>query len=282
VVVVSIGILAPVDVVRAQDDGEKDLGWSFVADLAAVWTGGNSESSTYGLDATLLHTWSNSAIGFQAGGTQTESSLKTRTAVGLSPDDFMLQVDKRTEKTAEMYYARGRYDHNITKRFYLLAGVDWLRNTFAGIDNRTLVGVGAGNTWADNERVRFLTNYAFTYTFQDEVVQNPFTKNEFPGVRLGYNLWWKLTTSTEFLSRIAVDWNLDNTDDVRIDFTNALPVSISEKLELKPSLQLLWRNDPALTEVGLTAPDGTPTGDTVLVPLAELDSFFTLALVVKI
>jgi putative salt-induced outer membrane protein YdiY len=281
-VVVSIGILAPVDVVHAQDDAEKDLGWSFTADLAAVWTGGNSESSTYGLDALLLHKWTKSEIGFQAGGTQTESSLKTRTAVGTSVDDFMLNVDKKTEKTAEMFYARARYDYNISKRFYLLGGVDWLRNTFSGIDSRTLVGLGAGNTWSDNEKVRFMTNYAFTYTFQSEVVQNPFTKNEFPGVRVGYNLWWKLTTSTEFLSWIAVDWNLDNTDDVRIDFTNALPVSISEKLELKPSLQLLWRNDPALTEVGLYAPDGTPTGDTVLVPLEELDTFFTLALVVKL
>jgi putative salt-induced outer membrane protein YdiY len=281
-VVVSIGILSPVDLAHAQDDAEKELGWSFVADLAAVWTGGNSESGTYGLDAVLRRAMTRSALLFQAGGTQTESSLKTRTAVGTSPDDFMLHVDKRTEKTAELFYARARYDYNISKRFYLLTGVDWLRNTFAGIDSRTLVGLGAGNTWSDNEKVRFMTNYAFTYTFQAEVVQNPFTKNEFPGVRLAYNLWWKLTTSTEFLNTVAVDWNLDNTDDVRVDFTSALPVSISEKLELKPSLQLLWRNDPALTEVGLYATDGTPTGDTVLVPLEELDTFFTLALVVKI
>jgi hypothetical protein len=277
--VVSVGLANPA---QAQDDKEKELGWSFVANLAAVWTGGNSESSTYGLDGTLRYQWTNSFVRFQAGGTQTESSLKTRTAVGVSPDDYALNVETNTEKTAEMFYARGRYDRQLAKNFHAVGGVDWLRNTFAGIDSRTLVGVGASNVWRDDERFRFETGYEFTYTFQAEVVQNPFTKNEFPGVRLGYDFWWKLTETTEFVSGAALDWNLDNTDDVRVLFTASLPVSIKEGLELNPALQLFWRNDPALTEVDLTAPDGTPTGDTVLVPLEELDTMFTLALVVKI
>jgi putative salt-induced outer membrane protein YdiY len=282
-VILALGVvaLAGVQPVGAQD-AERKLGWFFVADIAAVWTGGNSESSTYGVEGTFRRVWPRSSLRMIAGGTQTESSLKSRTAVGTTPSDFDLQVEKRTAKTAEMFYARARFDHELSRRFHLVGGVDWLRNTFAGIDSRTLVGAGAGNTWADHETVRFLTDYGFTYTFQQEVVNNPFTKNEFPGVRLGYDLWWDLTASTEFTSTLAVDWNLDNRDDVRIDFTNALPVSISETLLLQPSLQLLWRADPALAEIDLTAPDGTPAGDKVLVPLEELDSFFTLALVVKL
>lgn len=281
-VIVSLLCLGWVEFAAAQDDDEKELGWFFVADLAAVWTAGNSESNTFGTDGRLRRVWQTSSLRLQAGGTQTQSTLKTRTAVGSSPSSYNLQVDKRTEKTAELYYARAQYDKDITKRFYLLAGVDWLRNTFAGIDSRTLVGAGAGNIWADNDEVKFQTDYVFTYTFQEEVVKNPFTKNEFPGVRLGYDLWWQMTTSTEFLSVIAADWNLDNTDDVRVNWTNSLPVSISEKLKLKPSLQLLWRNDPALTGVDLVDSGGTPTGSTVLVPLEKLDSLFTLALVVKL
>jgi putative salt-induced outer membrane protein YdiY len=270
--------------VRAQDGGEKEVGWFFEADLAAVWTAGNSESNTFGADGKLRYEWKTATLRLQAGGTQTQSTLKTRTAVGSSPSSYNLQVDERTDKTAELYYARTRYDQNINERFYLLGGVDWFRNTFAGVDSRTLLGLGAGNTWADNGKVKFGTDYAFTYTFQQEVVKNPITKNEFPGVRLGYDLWWKMTTTTEFSSNIAVDWNLDNTDDVRFDFTNSLVVSISEKLQLKPSLQLLWRNDPALTEVDLLdqpPPNGTKI-DTVTVPLEKLDSLFTLALVVKL
>ena len=79
-----------------------------------------------------------------------------------------------------------------------------------------------------------------------------------------------------------MDWNLDNTDDIRVDFENSLPISISSKLAFKPSLRLLWRNAPALTEVPLERPDGTDTGDKVFVPLEELDTIFTVALVVKL
>jgi len=157
-----------------------------------------------------------------------------------------------------------------------------LRNRFAGINSRTLVAAGVGNKWVDNADVRFKTDYSFTYSFQNDVVENPFAKTNFPGVRFAYDFWYKLTESTEFESIFTVDWNLDNTDDIRFDFYNALPIKISEVFTLKPSLQLLWRNEPSLTEIDLFANDGTPTGLKVLTPLKNMDSLFSLTLVVNL
>jgi putative salt-induced outer membrane protein YdiY len=229
----------------------------------------------------LRHIWTNSELRFDAGGTQTESSLTTRTAVGTT-ENFQVNEQTAKEKTAEILFARGRYDYNFTENFYALGGIDWLRNKFAGIDSRTLIGAGVGNKWVDNDNVRFKTDYSFTYTFQSDVVENPFTKTNFPGLRFAYNFWYNLTSSTDFESILILDWNLDNTDDVRADFYNALPIKISEIFTLKPSLQLQWRNDPSLTEVDLFAADGTPAGEKVLVPLKNLDSFFSLTLVVNL
>jgi putative salt-induced outer membrane protein YdiY len=262
-------------------DAEKKTGWFFEGQVAGLWTAGNSESVTYGLGATLRHLWVNSELRFDAGGTQTESGLTSRTAVGTT-DAFLLRENTITEKTAELFYARGRYDYNFSEFLYALGGLDWLRNKFAGIDSRFLLAAGLGNTWAKEENIRFKTDYSFTYTFQSEVVENPFSKNEFPGVRFSYDFWYKLTKSTEFSSIFIADWNLDNTDDIRIDFTNALPVAISDVFTLKPTFQLRWRNDPALTEVDLFAPDGTPAGAKVFTPLQKLDTMFSLALVVKL
>ena len=112
----------------SQDDG-KELGWFFNAELAGVWTAGNSETTTLGLGAKLRRVWTKSEVLFEAGGTRTESSLTTRTATG-TPDDFEIREQTVTEKTAELFYARTRYDYNFSKRFYALAGVDWLRNKF--------------------------------------------------------------------------------------------------------------------------------------------------------
>ncbi len=266
----------------AQDnEEEKELGWFFTAEVAGLWTGGNSESRTMGLSTTIKQIWPKSALKFNLGGTDTKSSLTTRSAVGTS-EDYSISEVKKTEQTAELFFARGRYDFKISKRFYMLGGVDWLRNRFAGIDSRLLFVIGAGNNWIDNDQMRFETDYGFTYTFQDDIIENPFLATKFPGVRIAYDFWWKLTASTEFSSYITVDWNMDNTDDVRIDFTNALPIAISETFSLKPSLQLLWRNDPALTEVELQAPDGTPTSEKVYTPLQKLDTLFSLTLVLSI
>jgi putative salt-induced outer membrane protein YdiY len=280
--IVGAALLAAASPALAQDgEDERKLGWFLTTEFTAVWTGGNSESSTFGLGFTARRLWERSELRFDAGGTQTESTLKTRTAVG-TLDDFEVREEKNTEKTAELFYARGRYDYNISQRVFAFGGADWLRNTFAGIDSRFLIAAGLGNTWADRDQIRFKTDYSATVTFQEDVVDNPFTNNSFPGVRLGYDLWWMLTGTTEFESVLIVDWNLDNTDDLRADFTNALPISISETLQFKPALQLLWRNDPSLTEVALVTPGGDPTGDTVLAPLEKLDTLFTVALVLKI
>ena len=97
----------------------------------------------------------------------------------------------------------------------------------------------------------------------------------------GYNLNWYLTSSTTFESTLAANWNLDNTDDIRVDWYNGLPVDISSVLALKPSLRLMWRNEPALQDVPLfDAPGGTQNG-TVMAPLRKLDSYFSVALVFK-
>lgn len=265
----------------SQDTEEKKLGWFFEGKLAGLWAGGNSESFTIGLGATLKHIWTNSELRFDAGGLQTESSTTTRTAVGTT-EDFQVNEDKKTEKTAELIFVRGRYDYNFTEHFYAFGGLDWLRNRFAGIDSRTLVAAGVGNKWVDNADVRFKTDYSFTYSFQSDVVENPFAKNKFPGVRFAYDFWYNLTASTQFESIFIADWNLDNTDDIRFDFYNALPIKISEVFTLKPSLQLLWRNEPSLTEIDLQeSVNGTVIG-TVLTPLKNMDSLFSLTLVVNL
>ncbi len=264
----------------AQEE-EKELGWAFEAELGSLWTGGNQETTTLSASGKLEYVWPTSRFRFQAGGFTTESSLTTTTAVGTGQNDFRVIEDKATEKTAETYYSRTRFDHDISERFFVVGGVDWLRNPFSGIDSRFLVAAGAGNKWVQSDRLKFETDYFVTYTFEQEVVSNPITESNFPGLRVGYDLEWLLTQSTKLESSIVADLNLDNTDDVRLDWYNGLPIDISSVLAFKPGLRLLWRNDPALQDVPLfDAPGGTQNG-TVMAPLRKLDSYFSVALVFK-
>jgi len=256
-------------------------GWYLDAELASVLTGGNSESSTLGVGAKLRRQLTRSEFTLDGGATQTESSLITRTAQGTATD-FDIMETKTTTKTAELYFARGWYKYKFNPKFFGYSGVDWLSNKFAGIDSRFLIALGAGNTWKDSDTAKFNTFYSLTYTFQEDVVENPFIKSDFAGVRIGYNLETQLSSSTGFNSNLVADLNLDNTEDIRLDWYNALPVSISKTLQLMPALRLMWRNEPALTTVPLYDGAGIPTDTTVNTPLKKLDTVFTLALVVKL
>ncbi|MEN8005873.1 MAG: DUF481 domain-containing protein [Candidatus Krumholzibacteriota bacterium] len=275
---VTISILAGAAPAMA---GEEIPGWYLDAELAQVMTAGNSESSTLGLGAKLRRVWSQSELTFTGGATQTESSLLTRTAQG-TPTDYQILEDKVTTKTAEIYFARGWYQYSISPKFFVYSGVDWLANRFAGIDSRFLIALGAGNNWKDTDKLKLKTFYSLTYTFQEDVVENPFVKSDFPGFRFGYDLKLQLSGTTNFESTLVGDWNLDNSDDLRFDWYNSLPVAISETLQLKPALQMLWRNQPALTTVPLLDGAGVPTGENVTTPLKKMDTIFTLALVVKL
>jgi putative salt-induced outer membrane protein YdiY len=266
----------------AQDPAAPPLPkWTYSAKLTAVWVGGNSESSTFGLGSTLRRQGERNDLKFEVGGIRTESSLKDRTAVGTATS-FQVTENETKRKTAESYFARARYDRKLASGIVLFGGADWLRNTFSGIDSRTLVAVGAGRQWADRDDFKFKTDLGLTYTFQEDVVENPFVKTKFPGVRFSADLQRALTATTRWESVLISDLNIDETDDVRVDFTNAVSVSISTHLALKPSLQLLWRNLPALTEMDLFTNSGQSTGSKVQVPLEKLDTFFTLALVITL
>lgn len=265
----------------AQDGSGRNVGLYFTSEFSTVSTFGNSESLTLGLSTTLGHLWEKSEVRFEGGGIRTESTIKTRTATG-TPQSFVVQDQRRTEKTAEAYYLRGRIDRTVNARFFLFGGADWLRNTFAGIDNRMLLAAGAGNTWIETEKTRFKTDAGITYSFQDDVFTNPLLKMNFPGVRLGYDLRSKLSETTDLESSLVGDWNLENTEDVRLNLVNAVAITINSKLALKPALKLLWQNTPSSTQVSLFDNAGAATGETVLVPLHKLDSFFTLSLVLKL
>ena len=258
-----------------------ELGWSYSAQLTAVWAGGNSESRTVGLGSTLRRLGENNEVKVEAGGVRSDASLKTRRAVGTAAS-FRIEEEEDERKTAELYFARGRYDRTIGNGFVVFSGVDWVRNTFAGIDSRFLLAAGAGRRWVQSDDFRFKTDLAATYSFQEDVVENPFVKSSFPGVRFSWDLMRTLTSTTKWESALISDLNLDETDDVRVDFNNAASVTVSDRVALKPGLQLLWRNQPSLTKLDLFTVTGAPTGQSVLEPLEKLDSFFTLALVVTL
>jgi hypothetical protein len=195
-------------------------------------------------------------------------------AVG-SPTDYMVRETSETALTAENYFLRGRYDRKILEKLFWLTGLGWDRNEFAGIDSRLGAFAGIGHLWFDSEDARFRTDYGVTYTDQEDVSG---ATSSFAGLRLSYDYWRNLNATTSFGSALIVDENLDETDDYRADFVNSVSAAMTDRLALKLSLQLLYDNQPALTEIPLIQGDFVD-GSTVLAELENLDSILTVSLV---
>src|SRR5690606_22147251 len=100
------------------------------------------------------------------------------------------------------------------------------------------------------------------------------------GIRLGWDYLNTLTPTTSLSSLLALDENLEETGDLRVDTTNAISVAISDRLALKVALQLLYDAEPAFAAVPVLL-DGVPTGEVARVELDELDSVTTVALVLE-
>ncbi len=259
----------------AQDD-EPELGWHDVAEITFVLTEGNAKSNTLGGKNMLEYLWVNARLSFDAGAIRTESTTVEKTAVGDS-QEFQVAEQFDEEVTAENYFVRSRYDRDITDRFFWFVGSGWDRNTFAGIENRYTGVGGIGNIWYESDVSSFRTDYGITYTYQDNVEGKD---EDFGGLRIGWDYWRQLTGNTRFDSVLFLDENLSEGSDFRTDFTNSLAVSMSENLALKASYQLLFDNEPSGELIPLVTLVGVPTGTLVLAPLDEVDSIFTLALVI--
>lgn len=275
-----VGIAGPLEAQEAEE--EERLGFYDTADLSLVITGGNSSATTLGFGNVAEYLWTRSALRFDVGGIRTDArDSENRFAVGTGPGDFEI-IEPESETTAEAYHAMLRYDYKLGERWYTFGQGGWDRNTFAGFDNRWSGAAGLGWIAFDREKMILKFDLAGTFTSEEPVFGE---SAEFAGIRFAYDYLHHLTSSTDYISLLVVDENLDDTGDLRADWYNAVEVAISEKLALKSGLRLLWRNQPLSQGLPLVDPAGTPiedgSGNQVLVPyeLDALDTIFTTALV---
>jgi putative salt-induced outer membrane protein YdiY len=255
--------------------------WNDSAELSYVTTAGNSETSTFGLKNTLRRTWDRSSFEFKLGGIRAEATTVTRIAVGPNPGNFSVIERSSASLTAENYFANGRYDRKISARFFWYGGAGWDRNRFAGIENRSTGAVGVGNIWADSARAKFRTDYALSYTKQEDVVTSPDLRDTFAGLRVTSAFEHTIGAVTTFRNDVTLDGNLRQTTRWRGEMLNALTVVMSTHLALKVGARWLYEHTPAFQSVELDNPLGTPTGQSALVELKRLDTIVTTSLVVN-
>jgi Protein of unknown function, DUF481 len=251
-------------------------GLKISADLSWVVTTGNSRTATVGFGSELSRRWERHGLLLSASGTRASSSRGLSFAVGDVSDFEVVRPDP--EPTVEYYKLRGRYDHRVSERLFVLAGSSWERNRFSGLRSRLVAEGGFGFVVAASEATDFRATAGLTYTNNQEVVPNPALENNFAGARVSWTLKRRLTDTASLVHDLVLDENLKQTDDFRADLGLGLSVSISTRLALKASHRLLFRNLPALEQLPLRDAAGVETGS-VAAPLRKVDQGLSVSLV---
>jgi len=254
-------------------------GWSGLTELRFVMTDGNAQTETLGFFTSSSYGWDNSWLTFNASAFRQERTTVQRIAAGLSPEDFELIEIENTELDAERYDLDVRFQHRLTPRTFWFLGGGWERNEFSGIQDRYFGWAGLGHLIKDSDRTLYRIDYGVSYTEEERGAGRALPSDGYPGIRVVSYLGRDLTPTTRFINRIALDTNLDETDDYRADMTNTLSVELSERFRLRLSVRSLYENE-RFGSLPLRDPDTRElTGDRVRIELDEMDTIVTIGLV---
>ena len=260
-------------------------GWYSTADLSFVLTSGNTRANTLGAKLTLDRRWLRTAWRNSGSFVRTTVAEPTRRAIGTNAANAEFEDGPRVTK-AEKIYADSTFERRVTEKFFWNLGGTFDRDVFAGLDSRFLAKAGVGYLWDNREFSRFSTGVAVTYTSQNDVVDDPATEDTFVGVQfnaLGERRFGD-TYQHVFVSKLIVDENVQDTEDLRFNWDNSLAMAMNRRLALKVGAVLAFDNQPSFVEFPLFIP--TPQGlveSNVKVPgrAEKLDLTATVSLVIN-
>jgi putative salt-induced outer membrane protein YdiY len=259
----------------------EDVRYRNTSEVSFLVNGGNAVQSSLGLRNAFRRTSPTGELRLDLATLRTDATRIERTAVG-TPDDFRVEEERDTERTAERWSAQARYDRNLNRILFTYGSTGWERNTFAGFNSRTILSGGAGARMGGEDAWEFKVGAGLTYTFQEDVSPDPDGLNRFAGLRSTLDYEHQLATSTKVEVTWVVDANAQEWNDVRGDLSQSIATSLSDRLALKTTFQLLLDNDPPLQRVPLLGTGGADTGETVLVPLLKRDQVISVAVVLTL
>ena len=255
---------------QEEEPTEAERPWSNSADLSLVLTGGNSSVTTLSLTDKFTYGWSRSQVVVEALALKTRTDERELINVG-----GQVEVQERTRTTAEEYSLGGRYRYRFYDGLFTFASIAWQRNELAGIQSRYTLASGLGYRVIDTERTKIATEAGADWTREDPVAT---AAEGFVGAQIRALLERQLTDVAKVDSELELLENLEETDDVRINWLAAVTASLSEVFAIKLSYQLRFDNQPVVEIV----PPGSPGGEAATFTFDKTDTRFSASLVVNL
>ncbi|WP_020208965.1 DUF481 domain-containing protein [Gilvimarinus chinensis] len=215
-------LLASAGSAMAQDDIEEVKTWEVAAELGAISTSGNTETTSVNgrIDATQnLDNWKNE---FVASVLYKEDQIEKESG------------DKVTETTAEKYFGSAKSSYLFDDEFSSLFGfVSHTHDEFGSYRDYTVASVGYGARFINNETLTLDGEIGPGYFWGDKVedeANDIIVSEEGFMVRVGGELNWKITENATFNQKLAAEAADANT---RYLSDTSLSTKISDRMQMK-------------------------------------------------
>jgi putative salt-induced outer membrane protein len=194
--------------------------WSGKGELSYVATSGNTDTQTLGAGAELEYRPSPWAVQFKAAFVRSEA------------DD----VENARALTASL-----RGSRTLSPRLEVFARGDYLKNRFAGIEDRYSGEGGAAYALFPNPPNKLKVEAGLGYTRELRTAGEDLA---FPTARAGLIYEWQISRTATYAEEFSFLSNLEEGSDWRIVNTGSLTAEIVRALALKLSFAILYANEP--------------------------------------
>ena len=147
------------------------------------------------------------------------------------------------EKSAERYFSNLRADYAINERWYAYGLGSWLRDKFAGFDNRATIGPGAGYRFLIGPKHFLLGEAGLNYAYEDYSDSDEDTSRFLEG-RLFGKYEWAFTDKTKFSQGLEYLQSFKDSSTWKLNSETALISAITDIVALKVSYLVFYNNDP--------------------------------------
>ncbi len=230
---ISFGFIQTNAIASEDTDATGQKAWEDTAELSFVETGGNTEVTTVSAKNTFKYAFS--------------ERWATRWRISY------LYGETDGETTAERYESDLRLDFNATERAYFYGMAGWLRDEFAGIDDRYYIGPGLGYKFANGPRHFFSTELGASYA-KEEYIDG--TDSDFMEGRASGQYEFQIDKRLKFGQLVEYYHNLKDTEKYKIKSLTELTAKLSEPFSIKFTYEVRYDSEPT--------PDTLDNTDTLL------------------
>lgn len=194
------------------------------AEVSSIVTNGNTKNQTSGLAFDLTYRPDSWLL-----------NLKSKYLTAVSQD----------VQTQEMFEASGRGARKLTDAFDVFIEESYLKNRFAGTENRYISSGGAGYEWIHSDEQTLRTEAALGYTHEDRTTD----KLGFMSGLAALVYKYKITPTSDISHETKYQPNFQNNEDWRLTTETSLSAAISSLLSSKIAWKYEHVNLPPLGKV---------------------------------